>query len=139
MVKLRLLNENHKRRARIRTVQPTRCEVSQFIYFCKTLYMFQTVFPSIIGSSKLHIQHQVFVRPIPDVVRAVLNSWWWTVKPSKHVERLTEKIEKRRIFLVVFWEYISDTRTYESYRKACIWKTYIIACPVDLHKENSSK
>ena len=34
------------------------------IYFCKTLYMFQTVFPSIIRSSKLHIQCQVFVRPI---------------------------------------------------------------------------
>ena len=41
----------------VRTVQPTRCNVSQFVYFCKTLYMFQTVFPSIIRSSKLHIQH----------------------------------------------------------------------------------
>jgi hypothetical protein len=28
------------------------------------LYMFQTVFPSIIKSSKLHIQRQVFIRPI---------------------------------------------------------------------------
>jgi len=37
-----------------------------FIYFCKTLYMFQTGFPSIIRSSKLHIhvQLQAFVRPI---------------------------------------------------------------------------
>jgi len=35
-----------------------------FIYFCKTLYMFQTVFPSIIRSSKLHIQRHVFVRPL---------------------------------------------------------------------------
>ena len=33
-------------------------------YFCKTLYMFQTGFPSIIRSSKLHIQRQVFVRPL---------------------------------------------------------------------------
>ena len=47
----------------IRNVQPTRCSISQFIYFCKTLYMFQAVFP-IIRSSKLHIQRQVFVRPI---------------------------------------------------------------------------
>jgi len=47
-----------------RTVQPTRCDVSQFIYFCKTLFMFQTVFPSIIRSSNLHIQRQVFVGPI---------------------------------------------------------------------------
>ena len=48
----------------IRRVQPTRCNVSQFIYFCKTLYMFQTGFPPIIRISKLHIQHQVFVRPL---------------------------------------------------------------------------
>ena len=33
-----------------------------FIYFCKTIYMFQTVFPSIIRSSKLHIERQAFVR-----------------------------------------------------------------------------
>ena len=59
-----------------RRVQPTKCDVSQFIYFCKMLYMFQTVFPSIIRSSKLHIQHQVFVRPLllPDAVCAVLSS-----------------------------------------------------------------
>ena len=36
-------------------VQPTRCSVSQFIYFCKTLYVFQTIFPSIITRSKLRI------------------------------------------------------------------------------------
>ena len=48
----------------IRRVQPTKYNVSQFIYFCKTLYMFQTVFPSIIRGSKLHIQRPVFVRPL---------------------------------------------------------------------------
>jgi len=48
----------------IRRVQATSCDVSQFIYFCKTLYTFQTGFPSIIRSSKLHIQRQVFVRPV---------------------------------------------------------------------------
>jgi len=42
-------------------VQPTRCDISQFIYSCKTLYMFQTGFPSIIRSSKLHIQRQATV------------------------------------------------------------------------------
>ena len=52
------LNEEHLRR-----VQSTRYNVSQFIYFCKTQYMFQKVFPSIISSTKLHIQRQVFVRP----------------------------------------------------------------------------
>jgi len=34
----------------IRRVQPTRRNVSQFIYFCKTLYMIQTGFPSIFRS-----------------------------------------------------------------------------------------
>jgi len=48
----------------IRRVQPTRCSVSQSLYFCKTLYMFQMGFPSIIRSTKLHIQRPVFVRPI---------------------------------------------------------------------------
>jgi len=38
--------------------------VSQFIYLCNTLYIFQTGFPSVIGGSKLHMQRQVFVRPI---------------------------------------------------------------------------
>jgi hypothetical protein len=33
-------------------VQPTRCNVTQFIYFCEMLHMFQTVPPPIIRSSK---------------------------------------------------------------------------------------
>ena len=53
------------------------------VYFCKTLYMFQTGFPSIIGSSKLHIQRQVFVRPIlaPAASLAVryLSDQYWHV------------------------------------------------------------
>jgi hypothetical protein len=36
----------------------------KFIYFCKTLHTFQTVFPSIIRSTKPHIQRQAFVRPL---------------------------------------------------------------------------
>ena len=34
----------------------------QIIYSCKTLYMFRTVFPSIIRSSKLRVQQQVHVK-----------------------------------------------------------------------------
>jgi hypothetical protein len=37
-------NKNEKNFGQFRRVRPTRCNVSQFIYFCKTLYMFQTVF-----------------------------------------------------------------------------------------------
>ena len=55
---------NYRDTQRLRRVQPTKCDVSQFIYFCKMLYMFQTGFPSIIRNPKLHIQRQVFVRPL---------------------------------------------------------------------------
>jgi hypothetical protein len=34
----------------------------KFIYFELTLYMFRTIFPSIIRSSTLYIQQQVYVR-----------------------------------------------------------------------------
>jgi len=69
----------------LRRVQPKRCNVSQFIYFCKALYMFRTVFPSIIRSSKLHIERQVYVRPILLPAGSWLGwkSWWWTEKPSE--------------------------------------------------------
>ena len=40
-------------------VQPTWCNVSQFIHVCNTRYTFQTVFPSIIRSSKLHVTYSV--------------------------------------------------------------------------------
>ena len=39
--------------------KPTRCtNVSNLFYFGMTLYMFRTVFPSIINSSRLYIQQQ---------------------------------------------------------------------------------
>jgi len=39
------------------------CQFFKFI-FCITLYMFRTVFPFSIRSSKLYIQHQVYVKQI---------------------------------------------------------------------------
>ena len=95
-----------------------------FIYFCKTFYMFQTGFPSIIRSSKLQIQRQVFVRPllvlpaasldgmeqvavlvwqIPDAVCVVLSSWWWMEKPSGtcRASYRNKQIVERCILLVV--------------------------------------
>jgi len=35
--------------------------ISNLFYFRKKLYMFRTVFPSIIRSLRLYIQHQVYV------------------------------------------------------------------------------
>ena len=47
------------------TAKPTRCtNVSNLCYFGMTLYMFRTVFPSIIRSSRLYIQQQAYVKQI---------------------------------------------------------------------------
>jgi len=98
----------------VRTVQPTRCNVSHFIYFCKTLYMFQTDFPSVISSSKLHIQCQVAVRPIvlptASLARLAAGSsigltlyvQFWAADDGrktrlKHIERLTEISKLRNV------------------------------------------
>jgi len=89
-------------------VQPTRCNVPQFIYFYKTLYMFQTVFPSIIRSSKLNIERQVFVRPITDAVCSVLSSWWWTENPS---ETWKASYRNKLWNVISFWLYSSNILT----------------------------
>jgi len=67
--------------------------LSQIIYSCRTLYMFRTVFPSIIRSSKLRIQQRYmsnsccYLLPAAGnsscltytfAVYAVFSSWWWT-------------------------------------------------------------
>ena len=45
----------------ISIVKPTRCTIfSNLFYFGITLYMFRTVFPSIVRSSRLYIQQQVY-------------------------------------------------------------------------------
>ena len=47
----------------ISIVKPTRCtKVSNLFYFGMTLYMFRTVFPSIIMSSTLYLHQQAFVK-----------------------------------------------------------------------------
>jgi hypothetical protein len=43
-------------------VKPTRCtSFSNLFYFVVALYMFRAVFPSIIRSLRLYIQHQAYV------------------------------------------------------------------------------
>jgi len=50
---------------KISIVKPTRCtNVSNLFYFGMTLYMFRTVFPSIIRSSRLYIQQQAYFKQI---------------------------------------------------------------------------
>ena len=74
--------------------------VSQIIYSCKMLYMFWTVFPSIIRSSKLHILQQTYVQLwAPDDGRK---------DRLKHVEHFTRinNLRNRCILLVVLQEYI---------------------------------
>ena len=49
----------------ISIVKPTRCtNVSNLFYFGMTLYMFRTVYQSIIRSSRLYIQQQAYVKKI---------------------------------------------------------------------------
>jgi len=49
----------------VSTVKQTRCTiVSNLFYFGMTLYMFRTVFPSLIRSSRLYIEQQAFVKQI---------------------------------------------------------------------------
>ena len=47
------------------TVKATRCtSVSNLFYFGMTLYMFRTVFPSIITSSRLYVQQQTYAKQV---------------------------------------------------------------------------
>ena len=60
--------------------------VSQIIYSCKTLYMFRTVLPSIIRSSKLHIRQQAYVRQL--VVPAASSSFELLMMDGKTVRNM---------------------------------------------------
>jgi len=71
-------------------ITTNKMRVSQLIYFSKTLYMFLTVFPSIIRISKLHIQLQVFVRPILLPAASLIRLAAGSSIGLKNVERLTE-------------------------------------------------
>ena len=80
----------------ISIVKPTRCtNVSNLFYYVMTHYMFRTVFPSIIFSSRLYTQQPkrwfcllaskqttVSVWQMFIVLRTVLD-WWWTERPSE--------------------------------------------------------
>jgi hypothetical protein len=88
-----------------------------------SLYMFRMVFPSIIRSSRLYTQHQVYIIQvswllasghemelwfhlvpaskqltvsvwhIPFAVCTVLNYWWWTERPSEKCRVIFNKLE----------------------------------------------
>jgi len=73
--------------------------ISSLFYFGTALYMFRAVFPSVIMSLRLYIQHHIYViqvlwllaskqskesvRHIPETVCTVLDSWWWTERPPE--------------------------------------------------------
>jgi len=49
----------------VSTVKPTRCtNFSNLFHFVVALYMYRTVFPSIIRSPRLYIQHHLYVKQI---------------------------------------------------------------------------
>ena len=45
-------------------IYPTRCNVRQFIYPLKLVYMFRAVSAPIIRSTQLYLQHLVLVKPL---------------------------------------------------------------------------
>jgi hypothetical protein len=81
--------------------------------------MFRTVFPSIIRSSRLHIQQQVYVKQLlllcAVAVFSVLSSWWWRKDRPKHVQCFTRinNLRNRCILLVLLYQIYYDARTYE--------------------------
>jgi len=81
------------------------------VYFCKTLYMFQSAIPSIIRSSKLHIQRQVLVRPI--LLPAASPGGLAAGNSNGRASYRNKYIVRRCIFLVVLFELISDAQTHE--------------------------
>ena len=55
----------------------------KFILFGVKFYMFRTVFPTILRSSKTVYTAAVSVWHMSVAVCTVLNSWWWTERPSE--------------------------------------------------------
>ena len=79
----------------ISTLKPTRCtNVSNLFYFGLTLYMFRTVFLSIIMSSRLYIQQQAFVKQIllsesTVIIRTRYRKTWlrqWILQPNFRIQ-----------------------------------------------------
>jgi len=68
--------------------------LSQIIYSCKTLYVFRTVFPSVIRSSKLCIQQQVYVKQLLlqqqlfDIYRRCIHSFELLMMDGKTVRNM---------------------------------------------------
>ena len=68
--------------------------VSNLFYFGKTLYLFRTVFPSIIRSSRLYIRQQAFVKqillsPIYFILERHSTSFGRSFRPSSEVQDCT--------------------------------------------------
>jgi hypothetical protein len=79
-------------RFRVPIVKPTRCtSFSNYFLLHNTLHVSDGL-PSINRSSRPHIQRQAYVKQLqvavsvwhmPVAVCTVLNSWWWTERPSE--------------------------------------------------------
>ena len=60
--------------------------ISNLFYFVTTLYMFRMVCPSVIRSLRQVLWLLAVTEPIwhiPEAVCTVLDSWWWTERPSE--------------------------------------------------------
>jgi len=77
-------------------------QMHNFWVYWISLCMFWMVFPSIIRSSRLYTQHQVYVIQVSwllasghgmELVCTVLNSWWWMERPSETCREIINKLE----------------------------------------------
>ena len=77
-------------------VKPTRCtNVPNLFYFGMILYMFRTVFPSIIRSSRLYIQQQAYVKQILHQCGKFILFW----NDTLHVSVFPSIIRSSRLYI----------------------------------------
>jgi hypothetical protein len=108
-------------------------KISNLFYFGTKLYMFRKVFPSVIRSLRLYIQHQVYVIQVLWLLASkqpqnlydvctVLDSWWWTERPSETCKVLFQNKTNLR-YCASGWFYYRNRTTrcrIESCASVCV-------------------
>ena len=124
-----------KRAIWISMVKPTRrTNISHLLYLGVTLYMFRTVFPPIIRSSRLYIQQPnrywcllasnqtaVSVWHTLVAVCTVLNCWWWAERPSETCRVLLQKNKFETLVHLVGFYYGNILRCAALWTSNAVW------------------
>ena len=73
----------------ISIVKPTRCTIFRVHWISR--YMFRTVFPSIVRSSRLYIQHQVYVIQVP-----------WLLASGHEMELISDPLASSQLICMTY-------------------------------------